>query len=399
MMFRKATMVTLAVLLAMGRVPFADAAAVTSPDARVLSSKTGTPGVLPPSMRNEAHQAINRGLDWLAGRQKDNGAWSDESFPALTALPLWCFVEAEHPKKKVIVERAVAFILTCVRRDGGIYRDIPKRKGGGLSNYNTAICMTALHRTGNPEHVPVVLAARRFLARSQYFGDDDYYGGMGYDAPSRRAYTDLLNTYYAAEAMRLTASVEDARPRGAKAADLDWKAAQRFLRRVQNSGAAGSDAAGGFFYNPTDPTKAGQLTNEAGIVFFRSYGSMTYAGLLSLLYADVKPGDARVRSAIDWAANHWSLDENPGMGQQGLYFFYSVLTKALTAYQVSRLNTTGSGPIDWRAAVVNKLLDLQTIESKSGHGFWKNTNGRFMEKNDILVTAYTLLALEMITHE
>ena len=388
--------VPLALLLAGGGISGGNAAPVTSPsDARVLTSRTGTPGMLPPSVRNEAHQAINRGLDWLAEQQKENGAWSDENFPALTALSLWCFIEGEHPQKKEIVERAVTFILSCVRRDGGIYREVPNRKGGGLSNYNTSICMTALHRTGDRKHIPIVLAARRFVARSQYFGDDVYEGGMGYDASTKRAYTDLLNTYYAAEAMRLTASAEDARPAGTKPADLDWDAAQRFLRRVQNTAAAGADETGGFIYNPTDATKGGQMTNEAGVVLFRSYGSMTYAGLMGLLYADVKPNDPRVRSAVGWAARHWTLEENPGMGQQGLYFFYSILTKALSAYRVPQLDAAGG----WRLKVVNKLLNLQTIENKTGHGYWKNENGRFMEKNEILVTAYSILALEMIAHE
>ena len=87
------------------------------------------------------------------------------------------------------------------------------------------------------------------------------------------------------------------------------------------------------------------------------------------------------------------------MGQQGLYFFYSILTKALSAYRVPQLDTASDGAIDWRLEVVNKLLNLQTIENKTGHGYWKNENGRFMEKNEILVTAYSILALEMIAHE
>ena len=52
---------------------------------------------------------------------------------------------------------------------------------------------------------------------------------------------------------------------------------------------------------------------------------MTYAGLLAMIYANVSPQDVRVRSALDWAMRQWSLEENPGMGQEGLYFFCQFL--------------------------------------------------------------------------
>jgi squalene-hopene/tetraprenyl-beta-curcumene cyclase len=362
-------------------------------DVKLVTSQQPA-GTLDLSLRNEVKAAINRGLDWLAAKQAKDGSWSNPDFPALTALPLWAFAKGSHPRKPEIVKKAVDFILSCVQTNGGIYRDVPGRKGGGLSNYNTAICMTALHALGDPKLTPVVQNARRFIAGAQHFGDDVYSGGFGYDRDTQRAYTDLLNTYYTIQAMRMTEGVEDLRPKTEKRVDIDWKETVKFIERMQNKPEAGADAAGGFYYNPTDP-KAGTSTNKSGVVVFRSYGSITYAGLLALIYANVSRDDVRVRSAFDWAAKHWSLDENPGMGQQGLYFFYDVLTRSLATYGQDMVPLKDGTLLNWREAVARKVVSLQKIDSATGQGYWQNETGRYWENDPVLVTGYSLLALEM----
>ena len=175
--------------------------------------------------------------------------------------------------------------------------------------------------------------------------------------------------------------------------DLDWGAAQKFLERLQNDANSDKANAGGFPYRP-DESKAGTVTNEAGKVIFQSYGSMTYAGLLAMVYCKVDRNDPRVRSAFDWSANHWSLEENPGMGPQGQYFFYHVLSKSLAAYGQDQIPVKERAAISWRAEVVKKLLTLQKI-TPEGQGYWVNPAGRFMEADPVLCTAYCLLALQM----
>lgn len=361
----------------------------------VFTSSAPAAGALGVSLRNEVNAAIGRGLDWLAANQKENGAWSDDNFPALTALALRAFAQSTHPDKAAIIAKARGFVLSCVQTNGGIYRNVPGRKGGGLSNYNTAICMTALHALHDPSLTPVILNARRFLAGSQHFGDDVYAGGFGYDRNTGRAYTDLLNTYYAAEAMKRTADAEDRRPAEQARADINWAETVKFVERMQNPPESGDEDAGGFTYNPTDP-KAGATTNAQGKVVLRSYGSITYAGLLALIYADVSRDDVRVRSALDWATKHWSLEENPGMGQDGLYFFYEILANCLNAARVDRIPLKSGADVDWRAELARKLVKLQQVEPKSGRGFWVNSSGSYWENNPELVTCYALLALELL---
>jgi squalene-hopene/tetraprenyl-beta-curcumene cyclase len=368
------------------------AAAAAAAD-RELISTTAPAGVVPESLARESAAAVDRGLDWLAVKQQPGGHWSNPDFPALTALALWGFLRNGDPTHAAVVSNAVRSLRGCIREDGGIYREVSGRKGGGLSNYNTAICMTVLHATGDPSLTRAVQKARTFIADAQYTGGDVYDGGFGYDASTRRAYTDLMNTTFALEAMRLTQDVEDTRPAGEPRADIDWNKAVDYVTSLQNPAEAGADQAGGFGYSPTDP-KAGTVTNAEGVVFFRSYGSMTYSGMLSLVYAGVSRKDPRVRSALAWAGTHWSLDENPGMGAQGLFFFYNVLGRCLSVADVDLVPRAGGPPVDWRRELAEALVARQKIEPDSGHGYWINDTARFWEGDPVLVTAYSLLALQ-----
>jgi squalene-hopene/tetraprenyl-beta-curcumene cyclase len=359
-----------------------------------LSAAQAPDAMIDISLMNEARSAQKRGLDWLATLQNNDGSWSTPDFPALTALPLWAFALSDYPNKGPIVSNAVHCILQYVQPNGGIYKPA-EGKTGGLANYNTAIAMVALHLTGDRSLTPIVLKARKFIADSQHLeGDDMYKGGMGYDKSTGRSYADLSSSVVAYEAMRLTQGAEDLRPADEKKADLDWQAATQFLAKVQNPPSAGAENAGGFSYRP-DESKAGTVTNAEGAIVLRSYGSMSYAGLLSLIYAEVDRNDPRVKSAFDWAMNHWSLEENPGMGTQGLFYFYNIMSKSLATFGRDVLPVPNSTPIAWRKAMIEKVISLQKTDEKTGAGYWVNQNNRWMEGDPILVTSYSLIALNI----
>ncbi len=357
------------------------------------------------SLANEAKAALDRGIQWLINKQAPDGSWSNPDFPALTALPLWALAQSGQSETAAI-DRAVAHILLSVNPDGSICRT-PKQemKGGGLCNYNTAVAMVALNAVGRPDLVPLVQKARHLIAGTQHMGGDLYEGGMGYDPGTGRPYADLSNSYMAYEAMRLTENVEDLRKAGDARADLNWEAAQKFIQRVQNLPGsndqpwASDDPAerGGFAYKP-DSSMAGAVTNADGTIRLRSYGSMTYAGLLSFIYAKVDKDDERVKSAYEWSTKHWSLAENPGMGQQGLYYFYNVMAKALAAHGSEYIMREDGSRVGWREELIKQLISLQKIEP-DGTGYWVNSEGRWWEADPVLVTSYCLLALEIALPE
>ncbi len=345
----------------------------------------------------DATSSIAKGVKWLADHQGEDGSFSNPQFPGLSGLALWAVAASGDPAYANVVKKGSDFLLSKVQPDGGIYTVIPGRKGGGLSTYNTAISLTALVASGRDDITEVVLNARTFLANSQHIGDDPFDGGFGYDKSTDRAYTDLMNTHFVIESMRRSQAYEDKRPSGQKRADINWAQALKFAESLHNGPKTGENA-GGFFYNPTDAkagvekTSEGTPDSKAEVgekIIMRSYGSITYAGLLSLIYCDVDKTDPRVQSTLDWASKHWTLEENPGMGDQGLYFFYNVMGRAMATVGMASIPRKSGPEIQWSAELIAKVTSLMTED-----GSWVNKNGRFWENDPVLATAYAVLSLE-----
>lgn len=351
------------------------------------------------SLRHEIQHAIDRGLTYLLGRQNSNGWWSTPDHPALTALALTAFMGEPTGRYKTNppapLRRGYGYILGSVRPDGSIART-------SLPNYNTALSMMALLATGDPAHTEVLRRARAFLVRLQSdFGtpgqaDSPFDGGIGYG--DKYEHSDLNNTLTALEALYYTRHLVRDRS-GPDAPELNWAAAIRFIQNCQNLPAYNSQPwasddpknRGGFVYFPGH-SMAGAETNAAtGRVALRSYGSISYAGLLSYIYADLKRDDPRVRAAVDWLRTNYTLEENPGMGPQGYYYYLHLMTKALNTYGVDTLELQDGRRVDWRREVALRLIHLQQRD-----GSWGNTNGRWWEKDPNLVTAYAVLSLEII---
>lgn len=390
-------MLTLAAAgVALGEVSVSDAkaSARTAPGSNApVEARLGTQ--VERSLSLEAQAGIRRGVAWLVSQQQANGAWSDTNYPALTALPLWALALDPAGRNEQAVSNAVDFILSCVQTNGGIYREIKGQKGGGLGNYNTALCLIALHAVKRADLTPVLLGARRYLAVSQHLGKDIYDGGFGYDQQHDRPYADLNNSIYALEAMRLTEKIEDQRPVSEKKADLDWTAAQGFVSRCQNVTPDLADEYGGFYYRPNE-SRAGIVTNRQGMAVYKAQAGSTYAALLALRYARVGTDDERVKQAVRWSQQHWSLDQNTGTDKEGLYSYYHMLAKALVVYGDALVSRGETLRMSGRQALIEKLLSLQKIDPAAGRGYWVNETGRYWESNPVLTTSYALVALEIL---
>ena len=346
------------------------------------------------SVRNEVGIAIDKGLDWLRQHQNADGSWSLDDYPALTALPLWAYMgkpDGTPPEKPDYIRKGYDFILASARPDGGIYRK-------GLANYNTSISLVALVLARDGKYDSIIRAAHDFVIGQQATGlpDPTMNGGIGYGPTgAAREHPDLSNTVIALEAIRRSEAIANKeRPDGPK---LDWDAAIQFIQRCQNLPAVNKqpyvstspDDRGGFMYFPGD-SSAGE-TGKGGA---RSYGSMSYAGLLSYIYADLTKADPRVTGAVDWLKSHYSVDENPGMGIDGLFYYYQVMAKALSTYGAADLSLADGRKVNWPKDLALKLIDLQQED-----GSWTNESGRWMEKDPVLATAYSVLTLEMVYRE
>jgi squalene-hopene/tetraprenyl-beta-curcumene cyclase len=360
------------------------------------------------SFKNEVNASMQKAIGFIKSKQLPSGAWGDPAVPgtqpALTALNLMSLLADPSREKNVLpdeAKQAVAYLFSVQKPDGGIYTEKP------LATYNTALALTALSLTPlDAKGREAALKARNFLVGLQGKFDDKaqsdpnstydspYNGGIGYT--SKTAYSDLSNTHFALEALYYSKNLFADSPEKEKdAPQLDFAAAIKFVSRCQNLKAtndqtwASDDAKnkGGFVYRPGE-TKSETETLPDGGTALRSYASMSYAGLLSFVYADLSPKDQRIKAVMEWLGKNFSLTENPGMGLQGLFYYYHTMAKALAITKTDKLAAPDGKQINWRQDLAMELFKLQKAD-----GSWANENPRWMEKDPILTTAYGVLTL------
>jgi len=348
------------------------------------------------SFRNEIRDSLNRSLVWLRAQQNADGSFGKDTLhPALTALPIIAFQRepAGRFAKEEFVAKGYAYLRGFTQPDGGIYS-----KENGLANYNTSVCLLALVGANEPKDLDTLVKARAYVVGQQAGGmaKPETDGGIGYGsigASPKRGHPDLDNTVVALEALRATKHLIADKP-GTK--DLNWNAAIDFVARCQNLpsnkqpwASGDADNKGGFIYYPGF-SNAGEVTLEGGGKALRSYGSMSYAGLLSFIYADVKSDDPRVTAAVAWLRKHYTLDENPGLEKSGYFYYLHLMAKGLTAAGITELEVGGKKS-DWRLALAERLMKLQQQD-----GSWLNDTARWKENNPVLVTTYCALTLEIL---
>jgi squalene-hopene/tetraprenyl-beta-curcumene cyclase len=334
---------------------------------------------LTPGTRQKLIASQERGAAYLEQSRQPDGTW--EKNPGITALVVTALLRQPGVDRATALKqtgKALDYLSSLAKPDGGIYvRELP--------HYMTAVSLMALVEAGRPADKPLVEKARQYLVAHMLDesegvpASDFYYGGMGYGSaprPDRRA--DMISTEYALRALK-----ESALPRDHAA----WDKALTFLQRTQNNSETNDQkwAAndGGFVYYPGFTYHADGGTT--------SYGSVTYAGLLSYTYANLTKNDPRVQAALKWIRANYTVDENPGMGQKTVYYYYMVFAKALQAVGENIVVDANGRRHPWREELARKLISLQYPE-----GYWVNKVPDEWQDNKVLVTAFTMTAIEHI---
>ena len=329
---------------------------------------------------------LTKAFAGLAELQTPDGAFAPKlGGPGVTALAAAALLRAGRPADDPVVAKALKVLGTNIRPDGGIYQQ-------RLANYTTCVALLAFVEANTDGKYDTVIAdASKFLKGLQT-GDeetpdhaDPTFGGVGYDGKSR---PDLSNTHFFVDALLAAGTPKD---------DPAIKNALVFVGRCQNlkseynelayAAKATPEDKGGFAYNPLD---AGNDTspNRTAAGGLRSAGTMTYAGLKSFLYAGVDRNDERVKAAVDWVRRHYSVDENPGQGTAGLYYYYHLFAKGLDAWGEDPFADADGVKHDWRADLFAALKKRQRAD-----GTWANDNRAFQENVPELATAFAVLAL------
>lgn len=332
---------------------------------------------------NDAREkAVEKGVQFLKISQNEEGYWTTDKSPGITALCLNALVLSDVPESDESVQKAVAYLKKHIQKDGGIYAADSNHR-----NYETAISMLALSNLDSKKYSDVIANGAKFLRGLQWDegegleSSDTSYGGAGYGGHSR---PDLSNTQYLLEALKASGAGPD---------DPAIKKALIFVSRTQNletehntTEFASKVDDGGFYYTPAagGTSQAGE-TDNGGL---RSYGSMTYAGLKSMIYAGLTPKDPRVKAAYSWIQKNYTLTENPGLGQQGRFYYFHTFAKALDTLGNSTIEDADGKSHNWKTDLSSTLVELQ-----KENGSWVNTAPRWYEGDPNLSTAYALMAL------
>lgn len=356
-------------------VVFGLAFVIASPDRTIAAPKP-----------EDTKAVVAKAFDFLKSKQNADGSWQPKfGGPGVTAIIAAGLIRHGYGDDPV-VKKALEYIEKNVQKDGGIYAK-------GLANYSTCVSLIAFKEANKDGKYDKIIAdAVKFLKGLQNHDDekDAQFGGVGYDGKGR---PDLSNASFFVDAMIASGVPKD---------DPALRDAIIFLSRCQNlpggdvqklawAGKTSASDRGGFVYNPTEdkPNKSGKkserVTTEGGL---RSEGGMTYSGLKSFLYAGVGKDDARVKAAIGWVKRHYTLEENPGMKDSGLFYYYHTFAKAMNALGEDMFEDAAGKKHDWRQELFDTLK-----KSQADDGSWTNKNAGFGEGTPELATAFAILSL------
>jgi squalene-hopene/tetraprenyl-beta-curcumene cyclase len=360
-----------------------------------------------------ARASVERGLAYLRAAQGSEGGWLEGSATkatdqkkasyavpsAVTALGVKAFAQAGHVAAD---DRTAARAMAYLREHTGLGGAFEPDPSSGMGTYVASTLLMALAAQQDDALSEQVAQVRGWLREVQwdqaegYAPSSDWFGGYGY---GNRGRPDLSNTQMVLDALH------DA---GVSTDDPAVQRALAFVARTQNiatnaeAWAQQGSKDGGFVYTPAGGGES--FSSEAagegrkgenlpeGTRSLRSYGSMTYAGLKSMLYAGLTPTDPRVRAAFEWIRMHYGFAENPGLGAQGHYYYLHTAARTLLATNevtVTPAAGESTAPRNWRDDLVDAVCGMQHSD-----GSWKNPVERWMEGQPELATIYAVLALE-----
>ena len=331
-------------------------------------------------------ETVAKGIEFLKTKQDTDGSLFRQAGIGITALGMAALMQNGLTPQDPAVAKGLKVLEESIQPDGGIYS--PKSR---FVNYETClgvVTLTLANKSG--KYDKALKAADKFIKGNQFDGDEGIekdsaaFGGGGYGPAKKEGRPDLSNTAFMVEALRAV---------GTSADDQAIQNALIFVSRCQNLESphnttkfAALENDGGFYYTGAiDDPKDADTTANGGL---RSYGTMTYAGLKSMLYAGVKADDPRVKAAVTWIGKNYDLKNNPGMGANGLFYYYQTFAKALDVMGEDTIKDAKGVEHDWRKELVEELASRQRED-----GGWVNTNKQWLEGDDRLCTCFALLAL------
>ena len=311
----------------------------------------------------EVRQAIERGVQLLRQRQRQDGRWDLSGADELcgsTSLVVLALVSSGVPRNDPTITRAMKFL----RENSG------KRAG---RNYSLSLQTMAFCVVSPDQDKALIRENVRLLEENQVKGNSPNSGGWHYTGGGGGG-SDLSNSQFSILALYEAERV------GVAAKKETWQLALDYWDRTQNE-----DGSWGY-------TPQGAKGSDSGT------GSMTCAGLASLIVTSGVLGqggaatrgetilcfqkpDARIADKIDrgtaWLARNFSVSQNPRSGSWLYYYLYSL-------ERVGRMtNGRFIGDHDWYRQGTDRLLRARD-----------SIDGRWQDQYGIdVATAFALLFL------
>jgi squalene-hopene/tetraprenyl-beta-curcumene cyclase len=341
------------------------------------------------------NDTVDKAIAYLRKTQNADGSWGDKQQVGTTGIVMTGLLKTgKLSPDDPMVEKGLKYIESLINpREHHIAGQNPRVQ---LKNYVTSINVLTLVSAKHDSYKAVIADAAKFLRKLQWDEEegkekgDDFYGGAGYDSKSR---PDLSNTQFFLDALVAAGIPKD---------DPAFKRAAVFVSRCQNLKGehndqkwAGKINDGSFIYSAAGggQTKTQDKPNDDGGL--PGYGSMTYAGIKSLIYCGVSKEDPRIQKALEWIRKNYTLDANPGMPEQrshwGLYYYYHTMAKCLDTLGADEVEDAAGKKHDWRADITAALAKRQ-----QANGSWMNDykdGNHWMEGDPNIVTGYALMAL------
>lgn len=361
---------------------------------------------------DRARQMRDKAAAYLLSQQDEGtGGWNvrpdGPNLPAITGLVLLgmtaddAFAQRDD-KTMAAIDEAYEYIYSMQQGDGGVYDRI-------LPQYNTAISLAALSRLDTRRAQDAAAKALAYLRTLQYSEDNPnpelqvsrshpFYGGIGYGGSGRPDNSNMHMFMWALE----EAGVPSDDPAVRRA--LVFLSRTQMDDRINDMDYAQGSRQGGFVY-ATSPSgeQVGEGESKANMIEetmddgtkisrLRAYGSMTYAGFKSYVYAELDADDLRVTTARDWISKNYTLEHNPGLGAEGTYYYLLTFSRALDALGQPMLEVVtqdgSTREANWANDLIDRLAELQNED-----GSFRSLNDRWMENDPVLITAYAMVAL------
>jgi len=372
------------------------------------------------TLRDRLRVAYVAAADALVARQDESGAWrasvlgkADPSV-AYTALVVKALLGAPRDlraKYKAAAEKGLAWTLSRQNRDGS-FGEGPD--GAFLKTYTTAVALMAVSSVERTDRITDAIRGAQAYLKNHQLKEGLGAGGFAYgDLELKRdpetgelrivqsGAANLSATSWVAEALHSS---------GLSLSDDCWKLILDFVRKCQNSTETNRDPEllaaykaqglsvgdnGNLFYTPHPERglqKAGtvKVADRETIV---GYGSMTYDGIKTYLFAGLHRDSPEVKAAVDWVRRHYSIDSHPGFQYErgkrhhlrGLFYYYLVMARTLDACGERPLVTSDGKERDWPTDLGEQFLK-RIRETR----MWENDSPTWYESDPVLVTSYVL---------